>query len=98
MLFKSFNLRYKFTNENCTFSFRFDSNVDMKVAGLVSHVSKDKSIKKVYLFNQNYVYGQTFKEAATRMLAKNAQNIGNQGDELIPPFGKVKILILMLQK
>ena len=49
-----------FTNENCTFfHFRFDSNVDMKVAGLVSHMSKDKSIKKVYLFNQNYVYGQT---------------------------------------
>ena len=80
-----------FTNENCTFfHFRFDSNVDMKVAGLVSHMSKDKSIKKVYLFNQNYVYGQTFKEAATRMLAKNAQNIEIVGDELIPPFGKVQ--------
>ena len=80
-----------FTNENCTFfHFRFDSNVDMKVAGLVSHMSKDKSIKKVYLFNQNYVYGQTFKEAATRMLTNNAQNIEIVGDELIPPFGKVQ--------
>ena len=28
------------------FHFRFDSNVDMKVAGLVSHMSKDNSIKK----------------------------------------------------
>ena len=80
-----------FTNENCTFfHFRFDSNVDMKVAGLVSHMSRDNSIKKVYLFNQNYVYGQTFKEAATRMLSKNAPNIQIVGDELIPPFGKVQ--------
>ena len=80
-----------FTNENCTFyHFRFDSNVDMKVAGLVSHMSRDNSVKKVYLFNQNYVYGQTFKEAATRMLGKNAPNIEIVGDELIPPFGKVQ--------
>ena len=43
-----------FTNEECTFfHFRFDSNVDMKVAGLISHMSKDNSIEKVYLFNQN---------------------------------------------
>ena len=80
-----------FTNENCTFfHFRFDSNVDMKVAGLVSHMSRDNSIKKVYLFNQNYVYGQTFKKAATRMLNKKAPNIEIVGDELIPPFGKVQ--------
>ena len=80
-----------FTNENCTFfHFRFDSNVDMKVAGLVSHMSRDNSVKKVYLFNQNYVYGQTFKEAAIRMLKKNAPNIEIVGDELIPPFGKVQ--------
>ena len=80
-----------FTNDNCTFfHFRFDSNVDMKVAGLVSHMSKDNSVKKVYLFNQNYVYGQTFRETATRLLEKNAPNIEIVGDELIQPFGKVQ--------
>ena len=80
-----------FTNEDCTFfHFRFDSNVDMKVAGLVSHMSKDKSVKKVYLFNQNYVYGQTFRKTATRMLQINAPNIEIVGDELIQPFGKVQ--------
>ena len=80
-----------FTNDDCTFfHFRFDSNVDMKVAGLVSHMSKDNSVKKVYLFNQNYVYGQTFRETATRLLEKNAPNIKIVGDELIQPFGKVQ--------
>ena len=80
-----------FTNENCTFfHFRFDSNVDMKVAGLVSHMSKDKSVKKVYLFNQNYVYGQTFRKTATKMIDERAPNIEIVGDELIQPFGKVQ--------
>ena len=80
-----------FTNEECTFfHFRFDSNVDMKVAGLVSHMSKDDSIKKVYLFNQNYVYGQTFRDTATRMIKNKAPNIKIVGDELIQPFGKVQ--------
>ncbi|MDC0651726.1 ABC transporter substrate-binding protein [Alphaproteobacteria bacterium] len=80
-----------FTNENCTFfHFRFDSNVDMKVAGLVSHMSKDKEVKKVYLFNQNYVYGQTFRKTATKMISERASNIEIVGDELIQPFGKVQ--------
>ena len=52
-------------------------------------MSKDNSVKKVYLFNQNYVYGQTFKKA-NRMLTKNAPNIEIVGDELIQPFGKVQ--------
>ena len=80
-----------FTNKDCTFfHFRFDSNVDMKVAGLVSHMSRDNTVKKVYLFNQNYVYGQTFRKTAKRMLEKNAPNIEIVGDELIQPFGKVQ--------
>ncbi len=80
-----------FTNEHCTFyHFRFDSNVDMKVAGLISHMSNDSDIKKVYLFNQNYVYGQTFQKTANRFLKEKAPNIEIVGDELIQPFGKVQ--------
>ncbi len=80
-----------FTNENCTFfHFRFDANVDMKVAALVSHMSKDKNVNKVYLFNQNYVYGQTFRKTANKMIKNNAPNIQIVGDELIAPFGKVQ--------
>ena len=80
-----------FTNEQCTFyHFRFDANVDMKVAGLISHMSKNKDVKKVYLFNQNYVYGQTFQKTANRLLKEKAPNIEVVGDELIQPFGKVQ--------
>ena len=56
-----------FTNELCTFyHFRFDANVDMKVAALVTQLSKDQDIKKVYLINQNYAYGQSFQKAAKK--------------------------------
>ena len=53
-------------------------------------MSKDNSIEKVYLFNQNYVYGQTFRDTATRMIKNKAPNIEIVGDELIQPFGKVQ--------
>ena len=70
----------------------------MKVAGLVSHMSKDKSVKKVYLFNQNYVYGQTFRKTATKMIDERAPNIEIVGDELIQPFGKVQDFEHFLKK
>ena len=41
-----------FTNELCDFyHFRFDANVDMKVAALVTQLAKDPDVKKVYLIN-----------------------------------------------
>ena len=80
-----------FTNELCTFyHFRFDANVDMKVAALVTQLSKDQDIKKVYLINQNYAYGQSFQKAAKKFLKERAPNIEIVGDELIQPFGKVQ--------
>ena len=80
-----------FTNELCTFyHFRFDANVDMKVAALVTQISKDQNIKKVYLINQNYAYGQSFQKAAKKFLKERAPSIEIVGDELIQPFGKVQ--------
>ena len=80
-----------FTNELCTFyHFRFDANVDMKVAALVTQLSKDQDIKKVYLINQNYAYGQSFQKAAKKFLKERAPSIEIVGDELIQPFGKVQ--------
>ena len=79
-----------FTNELCNFyHFRFDANVDMKVAALVAQMNKDPNIKKVYLLNQNYAYGQSFQAAARRLLAERAPQIEIVGDELIVPFGKI---------
>ena len=79
-----------FTNELCDFyHFRFDANVDMKVAALVTQLAKDPDVKKVYLINQNYAYGQSFQSAAQRLLAERAPHIEIVGDELIVPFGKI---------
>ena len=79
-----------FTNELCDFyHFRFDANVDMKVAALVTQMAKDPDVKKVYLINQNYAYGQSFQAAARRLLPERAPHIEIVGDELIVPFGKV---------
>lgn len=80
-----------FTNELCSFwHFRFDANVDMKVAALVTQISRDPSIKKVYILNQNYAYGKSFQAAARQLLAKRVPQVKIVGDELIVPFGKVQ--------
>lgn len=79
-----------FTNELCSFwHFRFDANVDMKVAALVTQISRDPSVKKLYLLNQNYAYGKSFQAAANKLLKQRASNVELVGDELIVPFGKV---------
>ena len=80
-----------FTNELCSFwHFRFDANVDQKVAGLVTQMSRDSSIKKVYMINQNYAYGKSFQAAARTLLKERTPGIELVGDELIVPFGKVQ--------
>jgi branched-chain amino acid transport system substrate-binding protein len=79
-----------FTNELCSFwHFRFDANVDMKVAALVTQLGRTEGVSKVYLLNQNYAYGQAFQAAARRIFAERAPHIELVGDELIVPFGKV---------
>ena len=79
-----------FTNELCSFwHFRFDANVDMKVAALATQIGRDESVAKLYMLNQNYAYGQSFQAAAQRLLPERAPNVELVGDELIVPFGKV---------
>jgi len=80
-----------FTNELCSFwHFRFDANVDMKVAGLVTQMGRDAGIKKVYMLNQNYAYGKSFQAAARALIKERTPNIEIVGDELIVPFGKTQ--------
>jgi branched-chain amino acid transport system substrate-binding protein len=78
------------TNERCNFwHFRFDADADMKMAALVSYMATQKKIKKVYLFNQDYSFGQAVAKAAREMLAKKRPDIQIVGDDL-HPLGKVK--------
>ena len=78
------------TDEKCNFwHFRFDSNVDMKLAALVSALASDRSIRSVYLINQDYSYGHTVSRVARDLLASKRPDIKVVGDEL-HPIGKVK--------
>ncbi len=78
------------TEEKCNFwHFRFDAHLDMKIEALTSVLAMQKNASKVYLINQDYAYGQSFKRAAREMLARKRPDIEIVGDELIP-LGKVK--------
>jgi branched-chain amino acid transport system substrate-binding protein len=73
------------TNAKCNFwHFRFDADVDMKMAALVSDIAKQPQIKKVYLINQDYSFGKAVAAAARRMLAEKRPDIQIVGDELHP--------------
>jgi branched-chain amino acid transport system substrate-binding protein len=78
------------TNSKCSFwHFRFDANSDMKMEALTTELAKDKNIKRVYLINQNYSFGQAVTRAAKEMLARKRPDIQIVGDDL-HPLGQVK--------
>ena len=78
------------TNDKCNFwHFRFDADVDMKMQGLTNAMAARKSIKKVYLINQDYSFGQGVSKAAREMLAAKRPDVQIVGDDL-HPLGKVK--------
>ena len=78
------------TNDRCNFwHFRFDADADMKMQALTSYMTKQKSIKKVYLINQDYAFGQAVSKAARAMLGQKRPDIEIVGDDL-HPLGKVK--------
>jgi branched-chain amino acid transport system substrate-binding protein len=78
------------TNSKCHFfHFRFDANSDMKMEALTTELAKDKGIKKVYLINQNYSFGQAVTRAAKADLKRKRPDIEVVGDDL-HPLGQVK--------
>lgn len=78
------------TNDKCSFwHFRFDADTDMKMQALTNYMAKQKSIKKVYLINQDYAFGQGVSRAAKAMLAQKRPDVEIVGDDL-HPVGKVK--------
>jgi branched-chain amino acid transport system substrate-binding protein len=78
------------TNDKCNYwHFRFDADGDMKMQALTNYMAQQKSIKKVYLINQDYSFGQAVTKAAKAMLATKRPDIEIVGDDL-HPLGKVK--------
>lgn len=78
------------TNDRCNFwHFRFDADADMKMQALTNMMAEQRSIKKVYLINQDYAFGHAVANAARTMLHAKRPDIKLVGDDL-HPLGKVK--------
>ncbi|MFI5034039.1 MAG: branched-chain amino acid ABC transporter substrate-binding protein [Reyranellales bacterium] len=76
------------TNEQCSFwHYRFDANAAEKAAVMVQALPKD--VTKVYLLNQDYLFGQSVQRDVKTFLGKLRPDVQVVGDELIP-LGKVK--------
>ena len=76
------------TNEKCNFwHFRFDANSEMKATIMVRALPK--TVTKIYLINQDYLFGQSVQRDVKAALAKLRPDVQVVGDELIP-LGKVK--------
>ncbi|MEO6842929.1 MAG: branched-chain amino acid ABC transporter substrate-binding protein [Bradyrhizobium sp.] len=81
-------LATELTNEQCDFwQFRFAGNVDMRAAARIKSLPAD--LKKVYVLNQDYLFGQSMQHDSRKWLAKLRPDIEVVGDELMP-FGKVQ--------
>ena len=73
------------TNDKCTFShFRWDANSDIKMEALTNYMKGQKDIKKIYLINQDYSFGQAVRKTAVEMLKAKRPDIQVVGDELHP--------------
>lgn len=73
------------TNAKCSFwHFRWDADSDIKMEALTNYMKSVPSIKKVYLINQDYSFGQSVRTAARAMLTAKRPDIKIVGDELHP--------------
>ena len=65
------------TNDKCSFwHFRWDANSDIKMEALTNYMKSATAIKKVYLINQDYSFGQSVRTTAKTML--DGQAAGHQ--------------------
>jgi branched-chain amino acid transport system substrate-binding protein len=73
------------TNAKCSFwHFRWDANSDIKMQALTNYMKDAPAIKKLYLINQDYSFGESVRSAAKTMLKAKRPDIEIVGDELHP--------------
>ena len=73
------------TEGKCNFwHFRFTSHTNMDMDFLTNYLSEQKEVKKVYLINQDYAYGQSVSKAAKEMLARKRPDVNIVGDDFVP--------------
>lgn len=74
-----------FTEEKCDFwHFRFDAHVDMKINAITDAIKQEPGIKKVYLLNQDYIFGHSVAKAAEEMLKVKRPDIEIVGSTFHP--------------
>lgn len=75
------------TAEQCSpWHFRIDADTAMKMRALVTFMSAQPGMDKVYLLNQNYAHGQQFVAYFKAEQARLAPQMQVVGEELHPPF------------
>jgi len=73
------------TNDKCSYwHFRWDASSDIKMEALTNYMKDQPDIKKVYLINQDYSFGQSVRSDARKMLGAKRPDIQIVGDELHP--------------
>jgi branched-chain amino acid transport system substrate-binding protein len=73
------------TNDKCSYwHFRWDANSDIKMAALTNYMKTRPDIKKVYLINQDYSFGQAVRKEARSMLGVKRPDVEIVGDEVHP--------------
>ncbi|WP_084168591.1 branched-chain amino acid ABC transporter substrate-binding protein [Paraburkholderia acidipaludis] len=78
------------TNANCSFwHFRFDAHAGMRMDALADVIAADRSIRRVYLLNQDYSFGHDVSTLARTALTRRRPDIAIVGDEF-HPIGRVK--------
>lgn len=79
-----------FTESRCSFwHFRFDPHVHMRMFALTAFIARDQAVRKVYLINQDYSFGQQVEASAKRYLTAARQDIAIVGEER-HPIGRIK--------
>ena len=67
-----------FTNELCDFyHFRFDANVDMKVAGLVTQMANDPDVKKSILIKPKLCVRAIFSSCGSKITCRESSSYRN---------------------
>ena len=73
------------TNDKCNYwHFRWDANSDIKMQALTNYMKDKPNIKKVYLINQDYSFGESVRTTARKMLKEKRADIQIVGDEKHP--------------
>ncbi|MET0219970.1 MAG: ABC transporter substrate-binding protein, partial [Tardiphaga sp.] len=69
------------TNEKCSYwHFRWDANSDIKMEALTNYMKGVPTIKKLYLINQDYSFGQSVRTQARAMLKTKRPDVEIVGD------------------